>query len=47
MQPTDPKHLVPPPDPKTDPQVSPDGASDGTLDLDDGDQINNQHLEVR
>jgi hypothetical protein len=26
---------------------SPDGSGEGMLDLDDHDQINNQHLEVR
>lgn len=47
MQSKDAKELVPPPAPKPDPETSKDGTSEGTLDLDQGEQINNQHLEVR
>ena len=50
MQTPDPRIVVPPPPapeaPKRD-VVSPDGSSEGNLDLDDEDGINNQHLEVR
>ena len=38
---------TPPPPPPQDETPSPDGSSEGMLDLDDHDQINNQHLEVR
>lgn len=47
MQP-DPKKMPPPPaETPADDESSKDGASDGTLDLDEHDSINNQHLEVR
>ena len=51
MQPADATRLNPPPPPQATPAVppetSPDGSSEGNLDLDDEDSINNQHLEVR
>lgn len=37
----------PTPPPAPAPAQSPDGSSEGMLDLDDHDQINNQHLDVR
>jgi hypothetical protein len=42
--------LTPVPSPEPDVpfgKPSPDGTDEGMLDLDDEDQINNQHLEVR
>lgn len=45
LDPTSPRPPRPPPALAETP--SPDGTSEGMLDLDDHDQINNQHLEVR
>ena len=41
------KPATPPPSPPPVEPPSPYGSSEGMLDLDDHDQINNQHLEVR
>ena len=47
MQSKDATLHVPPPKPTPDDDTSADGSSEGTLDLDEEGQINNQHLEVR
>lgn len=49
MQPDEPgSAITPPPPPKQpDAETSADGSSEGNLDLDDEDAINNQHLEIR
>ena len=46
MSHTEPDKKIPPP-PPAQPETGPDGSSNGTLDLDEEDSINNQHLEVR
>lgn len=48
MPTNDPRHRTPPPpQPPAHRDPTPDDASQGNLDLDDAQQINNQHLEVR
>ena len=44
---TEPPAIPPVPRPAPAETPSPDGSGEGMLDLDDHDQINNQHLEVR
>jgi len=46
---THPDKIEPPPPapPPPDDETAADGSSDGMLDLDEHDGINNQHLEVR
>jgi hypothetical protein len=39
--------ITPPPPPKQPDAETSDGSSEGNLDLDDEDGINNQHLEIR